>query len=525
MNSSTLALKPYQPGGSAERRDQVDPSSRLLKSSSPLAARRVPDPGRTARAATGKASSGSRDQDSPPSVLRNKAAGLGVHDSGPLRVDGEDPHVSSRRSRIPEARRRERGRGHEQEGKGQRQTKRNHHQVLPGKSCKECPGGRRTHAASFDGRGACGAAHRILLIPTRSAGYRRSHNGPIPAPRLRSCLCKPLTRGSGTARHGSDRSGRRTVPVLRRRGHDSRDAARRCEQGRVTSRELVHAVPDAHRARTRSRCNAVIAVNPRALDEADAPRPRARARARCAGRCTASRSRSRTTSTRPTCRRRAARWRSTGFVPPYEATLTTQPARGRRDHHRQDGDDRAGQLGRRQPDADAGQLQRARRLRDEPVRPAPRSRARRPFDGRPVLATGGSSSGIGTAASFWAANVGTETSGSILSPANQNMLVGIKPTVGRISRYGVIPITADQDTAGPDGAHGDRRGHPAGRARGRRARSATTRRPSACTPPPGRDYTTVPDGRRAEGRAHRHPARVLLRRGRQSRARAAVAAA
>ena len=70
-------------------------------------------------------------------------------------------------------------------------------------------------------------------------------------------------------------------------------------------------------------------------------------------------------------------------------------------------------------------------------------------DGRPVLGTGGSSSGTGTAANFWAANVGTETSGSILSPSNQNMLVGIKPTVGRISRYGVIPITADQDTAGP----------------------------------------------------------------------------
>ncbi len=71
------------------------------------------------------------------------------------------------------------------------------------------------------------------------------------------------------------------------------------------------------------------------------------------------------------------------------------------------------------------------------------------FDGRPALATGGSSSGIGTAASLWAANVGTETSGSILSPSNQNMLAGIKPTVGRISRYGVIPITADQDTPGP----------------------------------------------------------------------------
>jgi amidase len=73
-----------------------------------------------------------------------------------------------------------------------------------------------------------------------------------------------------------------------------------------------------------------------------------------------------------------------------------------------------------------------------------------PFaDGRPALATGGSSSGIATAANLAAANVGTETSGSILSPSNNTMLAGIKPTVGLISRYGVIPITADQDTAGP----------------------------------------------------------------------------
>lgn len=70
-------------------------------------------------------------------------------------------------------------------------------------------------------------------------------------------------------------------------------------------------------------------------------------------------------------------------------------------------------------------------------------------DGMPVLSPGGSSSGIGTSASLWAANVGTETSGSILWPSNQNMLVGIKPTVGRVSRHGIIPITADQDTAGP----------------------------------------------------------------------------
>jgi len=79
-------------------------------------------------------------------------------------------------------------------------------------------------------------------------------------------------------------------------------------------------------------------------------------------------------------------------------------------------------------------------------RRAPRAET---FDGRPALNTGGSSSGAGTAASFWAANVGTETSGSILSPSNANMLVGVKPTVGRVSRRGVIPITADQDTPGP----------------------------------------------------------------------------
>ena len=79
-------------------------------------------------------------------------------------------------------------------------------------------------------------------------------------------------------------------------------------------------------------------------------------------------------------------------------------------------------------------------------RPDPRAGTN---DGRPLLSTGGSSSGTGTAANFWAASVGTETSGSILSPSSANMLVGIKPTVGLISRWGIIPITADQDTAGP----------------------------------------------------------------------------
>jgi amidase len=72
-------------------------------------------------------------------------------------------------------------------------------------------------------------------------------------------------------------------------------------------------------------------------------------------------------------------------------------------------------------------------------------------DGRPVLTTGGSSSGSGIAvnANLATLAVGTETSGSILSPATANGVVGIKPTVGLVSRSGIIPITADQDTAGP----------------------------------------------------------------------------
>ena len=72
-------------------------------------------------------------------------------------------------------------------------------------------------------------------------------------------------------------------------------------------------------------------------------------------------------------------------------------------------------------------------------------------DGRPVLATGGSSSGpaIAVGANLATVGVGTETSGSILSPSGQNNLVGIKPTLGLVSRHGIVPITADQDTAGP----------------------------------------------------------------------------
>jgi amidase len=74
---------------------------------------------------------------------------------------------------------------------------------------------------------------------------------------------------------------------------------------------------------------------------------------------------------------------------------------------------------------------------------------RNPYD--TARTPGGSSSGsaVAVAAGFCAAAIGTETDGSIVHPCSMNGLVGIKPTVGLVSRSGIIPIAASQDTAGP----------------------------------------------------------------------------
>jgi amidase len=71
--------------------------------------------------------------------------------------------------------------------------------------------------------------------------------------------------------------------------------------------------------------------------------------------------------------------------------------------------------------------------------------------GVPIVPPGGSSSGsaVAVAAGLGAAAVGTETSGSLLSPASQNGVVTVKPTIGLISRAGIVPIAHSQDTAGP----------------------------------------------------------------------------
>jgi amidase len=253
------------------------------------------------------------------------------------------------------------------------------------------------------------------------------------------------------------------------------------QQGRVTSRQIVQQYL-TRIALHENRLNATLAVNPRALEEADArdrERRQGRVRGPLHGIPIALKDNIHTTDM-PTTGGALA---FAGFVPPYDATLTKNLR-------------------------EAGAIIIAKTVLTElanwvaPGMPTnysalggfafnpydPRRDPRESGDGRPVLATGGSSSGIGTAASLWTASVGTETSGSILSPASQNMLVGIKPTVGRISRHGVIPITADQDTPGPmartvadaaallgvlEGAAPD----PA---------DGATR---TCMPPAGRDYT------------------------------------
>lgn len=71
--------------------------------------------------------------------------------------------------------------------------------------------------------------------------------------------------------------------------------------------------------------------------------------------------------------------------------------------------------------------------------------------GKKIHDTGGSSSGSGVsmAANFAVAAVGSETSGSILSPSSSNSVVGLKPTIGLLSRGGIVPISSTLDTPGP----------------------------------------------------------------------------
>ncbi len=260
-------------------------------------------------------------------------------------------------------------------------------------------------------------------------------------------------------------------------------------QGRVTSRQLVTQYL-VRIALYEDKLHAAITVNPKALEEADAlDRERAQHKLRgpLHGIPVAVKDNIQTVNM-PTTGGALA---FDGFVPPYEATLV----KNLRD---------AGAI----IVAKTGMTELANWVAGAPSpMPAnynaiagygmnPYDPRRDPrdatFDGRPALTTGGSSSGIGTNAGFWAANVGTETSGSILSPSNQNMLVGIKPTVGRVSRYGVIPITADQDTPGPMAKSVADAAIMLGALEGA-APDSNDPATSVCPRPPGVDYTRFLD--------------------------------
>ncbi|MGE0864575.1 MAG: amidase family protein [Vicinamibacterales bacterium] len=109
-------------------------------------------------------------------------------------------------------------------------------------------------------------------------------------------------------------------------------------------------------------------------------------------------------------------------------------------------------------------------------------------DGTPVLEVSGSSSGVGVAANLWAANVGTSTGGSIEGPSNATMLVGIRPSTGRISRHGIVPLTLDQDTAGPMAKTVRDAAIMLGAMEGATV-DPNDPRTSECTAPVNRDYT------------------------------------
>jgi amidase len=270
------------------------------------------------------------------------------------------------------------------------------------------------------------------------------------------------------------------------------DLQRALQQHRVTSHDLVQQYL-TRIALYEDRLNAIIYVNPHALEEADA-RDRERAAGRVRGPLHGipiALKDNIQTREMPTTGGALA---FAGLMPPYDATVT----KNLRD---------AGaiiiaktQLTELANWVTVGMPANYNSLNGYGMNPYDPRRDPRDgvADGRPVLATGGSSSGVGTAVSFWAANVGTETSGSILSPANQNMLAGIKPTVGRVSRYGIIPITADQDTAGPMARSVTDAAILFGALEGA-APDPNDPATSTCPPAPGRDYTRFLDRRALNG--------------------------
>jgi amidase len=259
---------------------------------------------------------------------------------------------------------------------------------------------------------------------------------------------------------------------------------RAMSERRVTSRDLATQYL-TRIALYEKRINSAISINPRALEEAaarDAERAQGRVRGPLHGIPIAIKDNIHTVDMVTT----GGALAFTNFVPPYDATLTR--------HLREAG---AVILAKTvltelanwvagAPTPMPGNYSAVGGFAFNPYDPRPDPRAT--SDGRPILSTGGSSSGAGTAANLWAANVGTDTAGSIVNPAMLTMLAGIRPTTGRISRYGIMPITADQDTAGPMARTVTDAAILLGALEGA-APDPNDPATQRCSPPPGRDYT------------------------------------
>ena len=293
-----------------------------------------------------------------------------------------------------------------------------------------------------------------------------------------SCLLLLLVRVGTTRRQAPSRA----FPLVEATIPDMQAAM---QAGTLTSRELVSQYL-IRLATEEDRLNAAIAVNPAALEDADRldrERSQGTVRGPLHGIPVALKDNIHTTDM-PTTGGALA---FAGYVPPYEATLTKNLREAGAIIIAKAGLTELANWVAGAPTPMPGNYNAVAGFAYNPYDPRPDPREAT-FDGRPALSTGGSSSGVGTAANLWAANVGTDTGGSVISPSNANMLVGIRPTLGRISRHGVIPITADHDTAGPMARTVTDAAIMLG------ALEGATPDPedpatATCAPPPERDYT------------------------------------
>src|SRR5258706_9770341 len=199
------------------------------------------------------------------------------------------------------------------------------------------------------------------------------------------------------------------------------------EQKRLTSRELVTQYL-IRIATYEDKLHAAITVNPRALQEADA-RDRERAQGKIRGPLhgipIALKDNIHTTNL-PTTGGALA---FAGYTPPYEATLTKNLRDAGAIIIAKTGLTELATWVAGNPNPMPGNYNAVGGFGFNPYDPRldPRDAT---ADGRPALATGGSSSGIGTTANFWAGNVGSDTGGSIISPSNPKQLLRIPPANG-----------------------------------------------------------------------------------------------